>query len=148
MLCFLTYDDEHHRIGLISRPEVERASETSAGLEHIAFTFSSLERLLATFRRLKHAGITPYWSINHGPTVSIYYKDPDGNRVEMQYDVFEHTEHLEAFFGGGAYLENFIGIRFDPEEMIRRYESGEPLQSIISRPALPKGLLPWNMLVT
>lgn len=147
MLCFMTYDDEHHRIGLVARPGLDVASDALAGLEHIAFTFATLERLLATFRRLKTAGVTPYWSINHGPTVSLYYKDPDGNRVELQYDVFDRPADLDAFFGGGAYVRNFMGIRFDPEELIRRYESGEPLESLTARPELPDGKTPWDMLV-
>ncbi|CAN5493926.1 VOC family protein [soil metagenome] len=148
MLCFMTYDDEHHRIGLLARPQLGAANDDLAGLEHIAFTFSSIERLLATFRRLKTAGIAPYWTINHGPTVSLYYKDPDGNRVELQYDVFDRAEDLDAFFGSGAYVENFMGIRFDPEELIRRYEAGEPLASLTTRPRLSPGQSPWDMLVT
>jgi catechol-2,3-dioxygenase len=54
------------------------------GLEHIAATYGSLGELLATYRRLATHRIEPYWSINHGPTISLYYKDPDGNRLELQ----------------------------------------------------------------
>ena len=148
MLSFMTYDDEHHRIGLVTRPSLGQADDEKAGLEHIAFTFTTLAQLLATFRRLKDAQILPYWAINHGPTVSLYYKDPDGNRIELQYDVFDREEDLQAFFDGGAYVENFMGIRFDPEVLIARYESGEPLASLTARPLLPPGKTPWDMLVT
>jgi catechol 2,3-dioxygenase-like lactoylglutathione lyase family enzyme len=148
MLSFLTYDDEHHRIGLIARPNLGCADDESSGLEHVAFTYATLDRLLATFRRLKRTGIVPYWTINHGPTLSLYYKDPDGNRVELQYDVFAREEDVQAFFGSGAYVENFMGIRFDPEVLIARYEAGEPLASLTARPALPPGKSPWDMLVT
>jgi len=147
MLAFMTYDDEHHRIGLVARPSLGQADDEKAGLEHIAFTFTTLAQLLATFRRLKDAQILPYWAINHGPTVSLYYKDPDGNRIELQYDVFDRQEDLQAFFDGGAYVENFMGIRFDPEALIARYESGEPLASLTARPSLPPGKTPWDMLV-
>lgn len=148
MLAFLTYDEEHHRIGLIARPGLGGSDDGRAGLEHIAFTYASLERLLATYRRLKAAGIAPYWTINHGPTISLYYKDPDGNRVELQHDVFERPEDLQAFFDGGAYRENFMGVRFDPDELIARYEAGEPLEQLTQRPALAPGQTPWDMLVT
>jgi catechol-2,3-dioxygenase len=148
MLSFLTYDEEHHRIGLIARPSLGLADDGKAGLEHIAFTFATLAQLLATFRRLKDAQILPFWTINHGPTVSLYYKDPDGNRVELQYDVFDRAEDLQSFFDGGAYVENFMGIRFDPEDLIARYEAGEPLASLTARPSLPPGKTPWDMLVT
>jgi len=145
MLCFLTYDDEHHRIGLIGRPELAPADDGAGGLEHLAFTYPTLPALLATFRRLKAAGILPYWTINHGPTVSLYYKDPDGNRVELQYDVFTANADLDAFFASGAYEENFMGILFDPEALIARYEAGEPLAALTARPPLPPGKTPWDM---
>jgi len=148
MLSFMTFDREHHRIGLVARPSLGLVDDERAGLEHIAFTFTTLAQLLATFRRLKDAQILPYWTINHGPTVSIYYKDPDGNRVELQYDVFDREEDLQAFFDGGAYSENFMGIRVDPEALIARYEAGESLASLTARPSLPPGKTPWDMLVS
>jgi catechol 2,3-dioxygenase-like lactoylglutathione lyase family enzyme len=147
MVCFLTYDDEHHRIGLIARPDLATSSDANTGLEHIAFTYGSLGELLANYRRLTAQAITPYWSINHGPTISLYYKDPDGNRLELQHDVFERPEDLDAFFAGGAYEENFIGVRFDPEQLIARYEAGEPLAAIVARPRLDAGSTPWDMFI-
>lgn len=147
MVCFLTYDDEHHRVGLISRPDLEGTSDDRPGLEHIAFTYASLGELLATYRRLAAQGIGPYWTINHGPTISLYYKDPDGHRLELQYDVFECAEDLDAFFASGAYDENFMGVRFDPEEMVARFEAGDPIAQIAARPKLPAGATPWDMFV-
>lgn len=147
MVCFLTYDEEHHRIGLIARPGLGHAGDAHTGLEHIAFTYASLGDLLATYRRLQAHDIQPYWTINHGPTISLYYKDPDGHRLELQYDVFERAEELEAFFAGGAYAQNFMGVVFDPEEMIARFEAGEPLSGITARRPLREGETPWTMFV-
>jgi catechol-2,3-dioxygenase len=147
MLCFLTYDDEHHRIGLIHRPDLGSSGDAQQRLEHISFTYPSLGDLLATYRRLAQSDIWPYWTINHGPTISLYYKDPDGNRLELQHDVFERAEELDAFFASGAYDENFMGVIFDPEQMITRYEAGEPLIEITTRPKLAEGKTPWDMFV-
>lgn len=147
MVCFLTYDDEHHRIGLIGRPDVSGSADMCPGLEHIAFTYASLGELLASYRRLARHDILPYWTINHGPTISLYYKDPDGNRLELQYDVFDQPVDLDAFFASGAYTENFMGVRFDPEQMIARFEAGEPLPAITARPKLPEGATPWDMFI-
>ena len=146
-VCFLTYDDEHHRVGLINRPELVGDADAHAGLDHIAFTYGSLGELLATYRRLAEVGITPYWTINHGPTISMYYKDPDGNRLELQYDVFERPEQVQAFFAGGAYEANFIGVKFDPQDLIARYEAGESLDQLTARPQLQAGSSPWDMVV-
>lgn len=34
---------------------------------------------------------------NHGPTTSLYYRDPDGNQIETQVDNFETAEEATAF---------------------------------------------------
>lgn len=143
-LCFMTYDDEHHRIGIVGMPHLAAQNPGHAGIEHVAFTYDELGALLATYRRLKMAGIEPFWSINHGPTVSLYYRDPDGNKAELQYDVFTQAESRD-FFASGGFEENFMGIIFDPEEMIARFESGEAIADITRRPPLPDGLTPWDM---
>ena len=43
------------------------------------------------------------------------------------------------------YPENFMGIIFDPEEMIRKFEAGVPLAELYKRPKLPAGMTPWDM---
>lgn len=144
-LSFMTYDDEHHRIGIINMPQLESQDMSKAGPEHIAFTYSSLGELLANYRRLKGHGIEPFWCINHGPTISMYYRDPDDTKVELEYDVFPDPAGVDAFFESGAYEENFMGIIFDPEEMVRQYEEGVPIEQIVERPPLPEGMTPWDM---
>ena len=37
-LSFMTYDDEHHRIGIINMPHLAAQNMSEAGTEHIAFT--------------------------------------------------------------------------------------------------------------
>lgn len=144
-ICFMTYDEEHHRVGLINMPNLGEISPTLNGLEHFAFTFNELGQLLATYRRLKAHGIEPYWTINHGPTISMYFRDPDGNKVELQYDVFRTPADVDAFFASGAYNENFMGVIFDAEQMARDFEAGVPLQKLVARPPLPNGMTPWDM---
>jgi catechol 2,3-dioxygenase-like lactoylglutathione lyase family enzyme len=144
MVCFVTYDDEHHRVGLLTIPGLVAPPPNAYGLEHLAFTYGSLGTLLANYRRLKRLRVEPYWTINHGPTISMYYRDPDGNKVETQYDVFatadEATDFINKYYG-----ENFMGIIFEPEHMAQRYEAGEALESLVKRPPLPPGLTPWDM---
>jgi catechol-2,3-dioxygenase len=145
MVCFLSYDDEHHRIGLVGLPGLIERPPNSWGLEHLAFTYPSLGALLAHYSFLKRLGIVPFWPINHGPTISFYYRDPDGNKVEMQYDVFATVPEVDAFFAAGHYEENFMGIIIDPEELVAKYEAGVPLGELVRRPTLPPGKTPWDM---
>ena len=145
-LCFLRYDDEHHRIGLVYQDDLAPLPEAPiSSVHHFSFTYRTLPELLGTYVRLNDAGIKPFWPVNHGPTSSIYYKDPDGHRVELQYDNFTDGES-ERFFAEGNYKENPIGVIFDPEDWIRRYSEGEPINSIIRRPKLPDGVSPFDMI--
>ena len=97
-----------------------------------------------TYERLKGEGIEPYWPILHGPTTSLYYKDPDLNRVELLCDNLSGEELLE-FFTSGAFDENFMGIIFDPDEMCAQLKAGVPKEQLTSRDKLPEGKTPWDM---
>jgi catechol-2,3-dioxygenase len=134
-IVFLTYDDEHHRIALIGgQAFVEKPAGRQVGFAHVAFTFAGLGDLFGTYQRLKKAGIVPNRSINHGPTTSFYYSDPDGNDVELQVDRFVDANEAKSWMRGEAFGRNPIGIEFNPEQMIARLQSGEPEASLMRRP--------------
>ena len=146
MLAFLTYDDEHHRIAIAAIPGLEDQPAMAAGTDHIAFTYADLGDLLQTYLRLKAAGIVPFWCINHGPTTSMYFKDPDSSKVELQVDNMPTAESIDAWMRSGEFAANPIGVIFDPEDLIARYEAGEPIASLTARPQLPPGMGPFDML--
>jgi catechol-2,3-dioxygenase len=134
-ISFISYDDEHHRVAflnpgaLASREPGERGSGDfragrEAGLHHMAFTFKGLGELLDTYSRLKAAGIRPYWCINHGPTTSMYYRDPDNNQVELQIDNFADVRDAKAYMQSAAFAQNPIGVEYDPDELVARLRSG------------------------
>lgn len=134
-IAFITYDDEHHRVAFVAASQYQtKLPGYSVGFYHVAFAYRSLGELLGTYVRLKDEGITPWRAINHGPTVSFYYKDPDENDVELQVDSFPNSEVTNAWMASEAFLRNPIGIEFDPAEMIRRYESGESDVDLMRRP--------------
>lgn len=143
--CGLTYDDEHHRVLIIGMPpqDVERQQalgdlfaqinerRKAPGLEHVAFTFNGIGVLLGNYRRLKKQGIEPVFCVNHGPVLSMYYLDPDGNNVEMQTDTMPMDMATEFMFSD-VFLNNSIGVPYDPEELCEMYDSGVPLKEIAS----------------
>jgi catechol-2,3-dioxygenase len=59
-IAFMTYDDEHHRIAIATIPGMVERPKHSAGLDHLSFTYGTLGDLVATYERLKAAGITPF----------------------------------------------------------------------------------------
>jgi catechol-2,3-dioxygenase len=147
MLAFLSYDDEHHRIAFVGMPDLPpRTAGPQVGLHHMAFTYRSLDDLLRTYERLKRLGIEPYWPIHHGVTISMYYRDPDGNNVELQVDAFGSMEEAKAYMRSDSFRNNPIGVIYDPDELVRRHRAGEPFASLAQRPPLPAGKTPVDML--
>lgn len=144
-IAFLTYDDEHHRVAVLNTPGSPAPDERAAGVHHIAYTYAGFGELLGTYRRLKARGIEPARCINHGPTTSMYYRDPDGLRVELQIDNFATMDEAHAYFTGPDFAENPIGVIFDPEELIREYEAGVSFEDLVRRPPLPPGKTPLDM---
>ena len=129
-ICFLTYDDEHHRLAIVSIPDLDDGRR-SAGMEHVAFTYSDLDALLDTYQRLTAAGIEPVAPVNHGMTLSLYYADPDGNGVELQVDTMAEDE-ATAFMAGDVFAANPIGVSFDPADLVVRRQAGESVESLVA----------------
>ena len=75
----------------------------------------------------------PVRTINHGPTVSMYYKDPDGNQVELQVDVFDKAG-AASYFNTEAFISNPIGVLYKADQMLADYEAGVPEVDLLRRP--------------
>ena len=142
-LCFVTYDDEHHRVAFANfaplAPRDPAATELMVkpaeppGLHHVAFTFGALGDLLDTYARLGDRGVRPIFCVNHGPTTSMYYRDPDGNRVELQIDNFATAADGEAWMKSAAFADNPIGVEFDPDDLRARFQAGVPVAELVAR---------------
>jgi catechol-2,3-dioxygenase len=130
-ISFLSYDEEHHRLAIVNLPHLTERPRDSVGVEHFAFTYASIDDLFDNFERLKAEGILPYWTINHGMTLSAYYRDPDGNQVETQVDALS-MEEADAFISGPLFAENPIGIDVDMDALVARWRNGESAASILA----------------
>jgi catechol 2,3-dioxygenase-like lactoylglutathione lyase family enzyme len=133
-LAFLSYDEEHHRVAILNIPTLADQPEGIAGVHHVAFTHDSLRVLLENFERLAALGIKPVFAINHGPTTSLYYADPDQNQLEFQVENFESVEESGKFFYSEAFAENPIGVEIDPADLLKRLRAGEPEDALKTRP--------------
>lgn len=147
VLAFLTYDEEHHRFAFVNlaalKPtSVQGGERADIGVDHVAYTYANVGALLDTYTRLKQQGILPYWPVHHGPTVSLYYKDPDGNRLEFQVDCFRTAEEATAYMQGDAFASNPVGVQIDPEALVKQYRSGVPEETLLVRPEGPSAPIP------
>ncbi|KAH9204671.1 Glyoxalase/Bleomycin resistance protein/Dihydroxybiphenyl dioxygenase [Leptodontidium sp. 2 PMI_412] len=142
-ICFICFDHEHHRIAISAIPGTREKVPSSAGLEHIAFGFNSLQDLALAYRQRKKMGMEPSWCVNHGITISIYYSDPDGNHLETQFDVYEDVDKATEFMKSKEFAANPVGVEFDPEDIVRRLQAGEDPATIMKRDeSLPRAVPP------
>jgi catechol-2,3-dioxygenase len=132
-IAFMSFDEEHHRIALAETPVDGELPPGAAGLDHVAYAFDTLGDLLSTYKRLQARGIEPYWPINHGPSTSLYYKDPDGNGVELFVDNYATEAELKAWMKTETFKANPIGVRFDPERLVERYEAGDAIEELVKQ---------------
>lgn len=147
VFAFMRYDDEHHRFAFANldllRPDAaaDRDARGEIGMNHVAYTYSTVADLLGTYKRLKAAGITPYWPIHHGMTLSLYYKDPDGNRIELQVDC-QTAEEANRFMASEAFAANPLGMVIDPDALLEQFERGADEQTLLRMPDGPPSPLP------
>ena len=123
-LSFLRYDYEHHRVAIHALPgSSKRQNDTPrTEFDHIAFTYPTLTALAQTYTSLKECqpSVLPIWCVNHGMTSSMYYRDPDGNKIELQVDNFDTAEEADAFMTGPLFAANPIGTDIEPDEWSRK----------------------------
>jgi catechol 2,3-dioxygenase len=83
-LVFLSRDPrEHHQIVLASgRP----ASGGFNPINQMSFRMADFAGLREMHRRLQAEGVAELAPVSHGNALSVYFKDPEGNRIELFVD--------------------------------------------------------------
>ncbi|OBA83647.1 biphenyl 2,3-dioxygenase [Mycobacterium sp. 1164966.3] len=132
-MSLMTFDDEHHRLGIVQLPGAAARNPLTVGLAHSAYTFENLEQLLGKYEDLKEQGIEPHVPVQHGPTTSLYYCDPDGNKVELQIDNFATPDEASEYIGGEQFQTDPIGPTFDPQAMLVALREGTPQAELVTR---------------
>jgi hypothetical protein len=63
----------------------------------------------------------------------MYYRGPDGNRVELQIDNFTTAEEGQAWMLSPAFDANPIGVTYDPDTLVERFRAGVPVAEPVQR---------------
>ncbi len=116
---------------VLNRPDLEGRESAGPGLDHVQFRHESLVALLDRYERLRGLGITPHRSMNHGPSTSFYYRDPDGNAVELSAVNFATEAEYVSFVNSDAFKKNIAGIEIDADKFVSRYRSGVPQSDLV-----------------
>src|SRR3989442_1285641 len=81
--------DSPERVAKVVRT-AEPPAKTQPGLHHVAWRLDNFEELQAAYKELKRMGIPLDGTVEHNVTRSVYFFDPDGNRVELYCDMVEN----------------------------------------------------------
>src|SRR5262245_32301330 len=100
-------------------PEIARGPARPLGVAHIAFQVASFEALGEAYRTLLAHGVEIERAMDHVNQRSIYFSDPDGNRLEIYYEM------------PGA-LQRFAAGRGDNDQALTVTRPGEPLPDWLS----------------
>ncbi|MEI6321268.1 MAG: VOC family protein [Pseudomonadota bacterium] len=124
-------------LGLFEVPAVSGKADGlkgEPGLHHMQLRHQGLDHLFSRFEALRAQGIVPERAWNHGPGTSFYYRDPDGNMVELSAVNYADEEAYLAYYRSESYRRNVSGIEIDPGEYVARYRSGVTQQELVRMP--------------
>ncbi|MCG6576748.1 VOC family protein [Pseudomonas sp. AF32] len=83
-LFFMTQNPElHHQIVLFDGKPADLPFNP---INQLSFLLDSLDDLKAYYRFARNSGIAGIGQVDHGNAWSIYFKDPEGNPIEMYVD--------------------------------------------------------------
>jgi len=118
-ICFFRLHADHPYQNVIALFELAGCMDSEAqrtGLHHMQLGNASVPVLQERYRRLRNAGIRPFQAMNHGPTSSLYYRDPDRNVVEIAASNFATLDQARAALASDTFLRNPAGEVLDVEE--------------------------------
>ncbi len=141
-----TNDWAHHRMGFFETHGIDpdaKPSTTTPGTQHVAWEYESVDSLLESWDRLEKLGIKPVFAVDHGPSIAFYYRDPDGNLVELLCDAFGDHERSLAMAQSEQVWNNPPGIPVDPRRMLEARRGGMSWEDLHER-AYAGEFLPAN----
>jgi len=134
--AFVSNDRANHRMALFATPELKEDTDkhAHAKLQHVAFEYATLDDLLNTYTRLKGLLIEPVLTVDHGPTISFYYEDPDGNSVELFVDNFgDWDKSREDMRTSPEFRKNAMGTFVDADKLVAARQAGMSLAELHRR---------------
>ncbi len=86
--AFLSVGGYHHHIGLNTWESADGSPPApgTTGLYHLAILLPTRRDLAATLQRILQKGVEIDGAADHGVSEAIYFRDPDGNGIEIYWD--------------------------------------------------------------
>jgi catechol 2,3-dioxygenase len=84
---FASNGRDHHELGCAEVGADALGNQPKQiGLVHIAFRLNDENHLRAAYKEFKEKNVPIVFTVDHGITKSIYFRDPDGNQLEVYCD--------------------------------------------------------------
>ena len=88
MVFMRASDEASHELALMSvGPDAPGPEQGRVGLYHFAWQMESLDDVKKIFKELKEKGIDIAGTGDHGISLGVYFFDPDGNEIEVFYEL-------------------------------------------------------------
>ena len=82
--------DNHHMVAIMPAKEgAAMPAPEQVGMQHVSFELGSFAELQEAWQRFKEKGVEITYTTFHGVSKSVYFKDPDGNMLEVYVNVPE-----------------------------------------------------------
>jgi len=107
---FTTLGDNFHTLDFAQHAQPDLAQKPKRdqlGLVHIAFQVESHDALREAYTHLLENGIVVDHATNHENQRSIYFRDPDGNGLEIYYEI---PHALEVFPNGRSDIDDALPV--------------------------------------
>ena len=98
--------DNHHMLALMQAKEgAAMPKPDHVGMQHVSFELGSFAELQDAWRALRKNGVPIDHTVFHGVSKSVYFFDPDGNRLEFYVNVPEEEYRKSVPHGYSRYGE-------------------------------------------
>src|SRR5882762_5798339 len=87
--AFMSADEgKSHEVALMQLgDDAPLQQRGQVGLNHMAWMMESLDDLKEAYQRLKANEVKIETVVDHGISLGIYFRDPDGNGIEVSYEL-------------------------------------------------------------
>ena len=113
MIFMSAKEGSSHELALVSvGPDAPGPEESRVGLYHFAWEMESLEDLQELYAHMKAKDVNIGGIGDHGISLGVYLFDPDGNEIEVYYEMSEENWPQDSDLFAGE----FPG-KLEPEEV-------------------------------
>ena len=86
-MAFFSAGEDSHDLALMRLgPDAPGPDPQRVGLYHFAYAVERPKDLERAYHHLREKGVPIVGGADHGVSMGIYFRDPDGNEIELTYD--------------------------------------------------------------